>query len=148
MEPKSAESCINVYCLRKLCSHVSATNQTLQLEACATVHQCWQACLDRLARSFYTDCLTVRVSQNEDLLRQFCMHYYQSVIFITARWFTRMLCSKYPLRRGKHMKTILLLFTGYQCWLPLFCTCFVKAKRNQLWCQNPARTDTHDSCAI
>ncbi len=68
------------------------------------MHQCWQSCLDRLARSFHTNCLTARVSQSEDGLRQLCMHYYQSVPFTTARWFTRMLCSKYPLRRLKHMK--------------------------------------------
>ena len=52
VEPKSAESYSDVYCLRKSCSYVRATLQTLKLETSATVHQCWQPCLGRASSKF------------------------------------------------------------------------------------------------
>ena len=95
-------------------------------------------------------CLTARLgAKREDLLRQMCMHYCQSIPFTTVRRFTRMLCSRYPLRRFKHMKNK----SATVHWVPVFaaivpCMFLRSQKRISSGARIQQGKGTHHSCAI
>ena len=95
-------------------------------------------------------CLTARLgAKREDLLRQMCMHYCQSIPFTTVRRFTRMLCSRYPPHTFKHIKAK----SATVHWVPVLAAIVpCMFSRGQKRISSGARIQkgngTHYSCAI